>query len=145
MDLNIIDQLIKMVNASALESLEVELDGFKVKLVNNICGKVAVATTNYVDITSCGSQEEIAIGESTDNTNYKYITSPIVGIFRTLSALSKGCIAEGSTVCVGDLICVIEAMKLINEIESDVDGEIVEILVKDGDQVEYGQNLFKLK
>ena len=51
----------------------------------------------------------------------------------------------GSKVKKGDIVCIIEAMKLMNEIETEIDGEIIEILCEDGDLVEYGQPIFKLK
>lgn len=149
MDLNTIDQLIKMVNASALESLEVEQDGLRIKLVNNTSGKSVISTTQPVSIAPSIPQPEAVVAEPAaeikDDSNCKFITSPIVGVFKSLSSVKKGCIDVGSKVSVGDLVCVVEAMKLINEIESDISGEIVEVLVNDGDQVEFGQNLFKVK
>ncbi len=149
MDLKIIENLIKMVNASALESLEVEQDGFKIKLVNNTKNKAPILTENIISTTksqdTLDSPADQTTPEAADDTDYKYITSPIVGIFHTLASVKKGCIDVGSKVNTGDVVCVVEAMKLINEIESNVEGEIVEVMVNDGDQVEYGQKLFKLK
>ena len=76
----------------------------------------------------------------------KVIKSPIVGTFYSkMSESDEPYVNLGSMVKKGDIVCIIEAMKLMNEIESDLDGEIVEILCKDGDMVEYGQPLFKLK
>ena len=81
----------------------------------------------------------------TDETQRKSITAPMVGTFYS-SADSETPLAEvGQTIQQGDVVCVIEAMKLMNEIESEVSGKIVEICVKDGDPVEYGQVLMYLE
>lgn len=70
------------------------------------------------------------------------ITSPLVGIFHHVEGAS---FAEGSAVKTGDVLCVVEAMKLMNEIRSDQNGTIAAVLVSDGDMVEYGQPLFRIK
>lgn len=74
------------------------------------------------------------------------VKSPIVGTFYSAPSADKGNFVEkGNKVKKGDVLCIIEAMKLMNEIESDVDGEVVEILVKNEAMVEYGQPLFKIR
>jgi acetyl-CoA carboxylase biotin carboxyl carrier protein len=74
------------------------------------------------------------------------VTSPIVGTFYESPGPSKPKFAEaGKTVKKGDVLCILEAMKLMNEIQSEVDGEIVEVLVKNQDMVEYNQPLFKIR
>jgi len=81
-----------------------------------------------------------------DETDYKTIVSPIVGTFYDSSSPeAQPYVKVGDTVEVGDVICIIEAMKLMNEIEAEEAGEIVEILVKNEAPVEYGQLLYKLK
>lgn len=80
-----------------------------------------------------------------DFNDAKDIKAPMVGVF--YSAPSPGAtpyVSIGSKVKKGDVLCIIEAMKLMNEITSDFDGEIVDICVMDGDVVEYGQPLFKI-
>ncbi len=75
-----------------------------------------------------------------------YIESPMVGTFYEASAPEKPpYVTIGSKVKKGDVVCIIEAMKLMNEVEAEVDGEIVEILVKNEELVEYGQPLFRIK
>ena len=70
----------------------------------------------------------------------------MVGTFYSSSSPdSKAFVSEGKEVSKGDVLCIIEAMKLMNEIESDVNGVVKEILVRDGEMVEYGQPLFKVK
>lgn len=74
-----------------------------------------------------------------------YVKSPAVGVFYAApSPDSKPFVAVGDTVCRGDTLCIIEAMKLMNEINSDVDGKIVEICVGNGQVVEYDQPLFRI-
>jgi len=77
---------------------------------------------------------------------YNVLKSPMVGTFYTSSAPGKDpYVKVGDKVKKGDTLCIIEAMKLMNEIESEFDGEIVEVLVENEQMVEYGQPLFKIK
>lgn len=80
-----------------------------------------------------------------DNGILKVIASPMVGTFYSkVSPDSESFVKVGDEVTIGKIICIVEAMKLMNEIESDFTGKIVEILVEDGQMVEYGQPLFNL-
>ena len=84
--------------------------------------------------------------EEPKDENLQIITSPMVGTFYSRPAPNKEAFTKaGDTVKKGQVICIVEAMKLMNEIESEFDGEIAEICVKDGDVVEYGTPLFKIK
>jgi len=74
-----------------------------------------------------------------------FITSPFVGTFyRAPSPEASAFVEAGETVRKGQVVCIVEAMKLMNEIESEVDGKVVEILAKNGEHVEYGQSLMRL-
>lgn len=78
--------------------------------------------------------------------DYKTVNAPIVGVFYAASAPGKPAFAPvGKKVSKGSTVCIIEAMKCMNEIQAEDDYEIVEVLAKDGDLVEYGQPLFKVK
>lgn len=80
-----------------------------------------------------------------DFNRAREIKSPMVGVFYAASAPeAKPFVQVGSKVKKGDVVCIVEAMKLMNEITADIDGEVVDICVSDGDVVEYGQPLFKL-
>ena len=82
-------------------------------------------------------KEEVAEGN--------FVTSPFVGTFYTApSPDSKAYVEVGQTVKAGQVLCIVEAMKLMNEIESDFDGKIVEILVDNGQPVEFGEKLFRI-
>ena len=85
--------------------------------------------------------------ETSDNiNNSKIITSPLVGTFYSSSSPDSEAYAEvGDKITKGMVLCIIEAMKTMNEIESETDGEIAEVLAKNGSPVEYGQPLFRLK
>ncbi len=80
-----------------------------------------------------------------DFNRVREIKSPMVGVFyASPSPEAKPFVEVGSKVKKGDVVCIIEAMKLMNELTADVDGEVVDICVNNGDVVEYGQPLFKL-
>lgn len=84
--------------------------------------------------------------EKIEDSNLSVITSPMVGTFySSASPDAPAFVKPGDTISKGKIICIIEAMKLMNEIESEYNGEIVECLVKNGDMVEYGQSLFKIR
>ena len=84
-------------------------------------------------------------GTPVDFNNLKEVKSPMVGMFyQAPSPEADPYVRVGSTVKKGDVLCVIEAMKLLNEITADTDGEIVDVCVENGQLVEYGQVLFKI-
>lgn len=81
-----------------------------------------------------------------EEENFKIVKSPMVGTFYASSAPDKDPFVKvGDKVHKGQVLCIVEAMKLMNEIESEFDGEIVEICVNNEDVVEYGKPLFKIK
>ena len=140
MDLKLVKELIEMVNKSSLASLEVEDKEIRVRLENQtgtVVKTVPVAAVQQV--------EEAEDAPVEDTTNYKYIKSPIVGTFHTAEKVGKDAINAGDNITKGMVVCAVEAMKLMNTIESEFDGEFVELMVADGDMVEYGQPLIKLK
>ena len=88
----------------------------------------------------------VAAAEPQEETGIAYITSPIVGTFYSASnPASEPFVKVGSMVEEGQVVCILEAMKLMNEIESELNGEILEVLVKNEDMVEFGQKLFKVR
>lgn len=81
-----------------------------------------------------------------DESGIAYITSPIVGTFYNASSpTSEPFVKVGTSVEPGTIVCILEAMKLMNEIESEVSGDILEILVQNEEMVEFGQKLFKVR
>jgi len=91
------------------------------------------------------SPEALFNGAAMDFNNLTEIKSPIVGVFYAApSPDGQPFVCIGDKVKKGDVLCIIEAMKLLNEITADADGEIVDICIKNGDIAEYGQTLFKM-
>lgn len=90
--------------------------------------------------------EEKASAEVTEQPQGKVITAPMVGVFYTASSPdAEPFVKKGDIVSKGDVLCIIEAMKLMNEINAEQEGEIVEILAQNGQLVEYGQPLFRIE
>lgn len=100
----------------------------------------AVSTPSAITSTPVNNSDEVQV--SAPATKGKPITSPMVGAFYAAPAPgAKPFVKVGDTVSAGQVVCIVEAMKLMNEIESEVSGKVVEICVEDGQSVEYGQVL----
>lgn len=151
MEYESIKKLINDVGNSKIASLKIDFpDGTKISMIKESCDTKNFeyrenATKEYSNTTKPiveqPSQEEI-----NQEQIYKYIKSPMVGTFYSKpSPNEKGFISVGEKISKGKTTCIIEAMKLMNEIESEFEGEVVEILKKDGEPVEFGENLIKLK
>jgi len=147
MDLKQIEELIKLVNNSGLSEFKLEEGDMKIKLVNAAAPSMVVSENIYEIPAAPGApRTEVPVTVApVDDGKFVYITSPLVGVFKSLSASDKTPIKIGDKLEIGQPVCVVEAMKLINEIESDKVGEVVEILVNEGDSVEFGQELIKIK
>ena len=144
--------LIKTVSDSRLTQLCYEEGGVKIKLTKR-CGKVRVVEESSADIlemddagtetASGGSYRKAAQTEG--KTEGNIVKSPLVGTFYAAPAEGEEPFVEaGSEVKKGQTLAIVEAMKLMNEIESDYDGTILEIYVENGQAVEYGQPLFRI-
>ena len=173
MEFENIKELIQLVDSSSLAFFELECGNDHIKMDkslsrglsdNNLTNLSNTSKVNNVDNmnTVINSVSSIEKSETNDvkiealkdtgkeivieDKNIKVITSPMVGTFYSSASPESPTLAEvGNTVSKGNVICIIEAMKLMNEIESDFNGIVVERLVNDGDMVEYGQPLFKIK
>ena len=142
-----IKKLVSLMEESKLNELEVELpDGTKVGMKKNNA-KLENTTENVQYLTIPNPNTQIVETKKEEpQEEYKIVKSPMVGTFYSKSAPdAKPYVEAGSKVKKGDILCIVEAMKLMNEIESEFDGEIVEVCVKDGEMVDYGKPLFKLK
>ena len=151
MEYSDISKLIEDMGNSKLTSIDIEFpDGIKIKME-----KKEEKTIEPVSIVKETVNTKINTKidfNDTDNTSIvnlentgKIITSPMIGTFYAKpSPDSNPYVEVGSVVKKGDTVCIIEAMKLMNEIETEFEGKIVEILVKDGEMVEYGKPLFKV-
>ncbi len=135
-----IKRIIDDVGNSNIDDISLEFpDGLKINIKKN--SKQSGIAENQMITTNTPVTVENKIEE-----NYRIITSPVVGTFYSKPSPSANpYVKVGQMVKKGDVLCVIEAMKLMNEIESECSGEIIEILVKDEDMVDYGKPLFKIK
>lgn len=108
---------------------------------------VAAAPAVQVAQPTLGEQALLQpVANVAEDNSIAYITSPIVGTFYEASnPASPNFVKVGDAVEPGQVVCILEAMKLMNEIESEIAGEILEVMVKNEDMVEYGQKLFKVR
>ena len=150
MDLRKLKTLIDLVSESNISELEIaEADG-KVRIVKASAqaAPAAAPTAHAAPVTVAGTLERTAAetAAATPAPTGNVVKSPMVGTFyRSASPGSEPFIEIGSTVKVGDPICIIEAMKIMNEIEADAAGTIREILCENGQAVEFGQPLFVIE
>ncbi|MEW9096798.1 MAG: acetyl-CoA carboxylase biotin carboxyl carrier protein [Clostridiaceae bacterium] len=155
MDFKGIAELIKVVSDSKVTNLEIQENGLSIKIIKE-CEKVYVKEFKEESLSTAAEDIEVKdaveeaqnkIKEKEDGEeNIKTICSPIVGTFYSSPSPDKEPFVKvGSKVKKGEVLCIIEAMKLMNEIYSEVDGEVVEIMIEEGEMVEYGGGLFKIK
>ena len=154
MDYKEIKKLMDDMGNSKLDELEIEFpDGVKISMKKNGTREVIVEphvieASAPISVPVVKPQEEkgMVTVEGQKDEEYKIIKSPMVGTFYASSAPDKEpYVKVGDKITKGQVVCIVEAMKLMNEIESEFDGEIVEICVKNEDVVEYGMPLFKIK
>lgn len=149
MDYKEIKKLIEDMGNSKLTEIEIEFpDGIKISMKKDGPAKLSApmpAVKENAEIILAEETKLPAVPKSEDFDG-NIVKSPMVGTFYARSSSTAEAFVEiGSKVKKGDTLCIIEAMKLMNEIESEYDGEIVEILVKDGEMVDYGKPLFVIK
>ena len=156
MDIKEIQNLIKFVAKSGASEVKLEMDDIKITIKTG--SEQDVPSVQYAPVAQPQLQQVAAapaISESAPaaqsaapasaSADSKYITikSPIIGTFYRKPSPDKPLFVEvGQTIAEGDVLCIIEAMKLFNEIESEVSGKIVKILVDDSSPVEFDQPLF---
>ena len=146
MDLELVKKIIKIAEESDISGLAVEEGEFKVE-VRREKGQIVQVPASQV-MSSGSAASPAAASESTpaDEEGLVPIVSPMVGTFyRSPSPESPPYADVGDEVQPGKVVCIIEAMKLFNEIESEVKGTITKMLVENGQAVEYGQKLFLVK
>lgn len=160
MNLNEIKQLIKIFERSKIGELEIVEDNHKIKMRRNNQPAPASSRTNggsttYLVPQMPGMQtpgeavktaEANAEKETESNNNYYEIRAPMVGTFyRAPAPDADPYVENGDAVTTGQTLCIIEAMKLMNEIQSEVNGKIVKVMVENAQPVEYNQVLFQVE
>jgi len=150
MDLRKLKKLIDLVEESGISELELTEDGEKVRISRNFTSNAAVqqyapAPMHYSApqfAAPAAAAAALAVEAPAAEEGHA-VKSPMVGTFyRSPSPDAKAFVEVGDTVAVGDTLCIVEAMKLLNEIESDKAGVIKKILVDNGQAIEYGEPLF---
>ena len=155
MDIKEIQNLIKFVHKSGVEEVKIERDDFKITIktksvapqhiiVEDVPTPVSIpASQPITQAVQEVNNQETTESVNLENDNQVIVKSPIIGTFYRKPSPDKPSFVEvGQNVAKGDVLCVIEAMKLFNEIESDFAGKIVKILVDDQSPVEFDQPLF---
>jgi acetyl-CoA carboxylase biotin carboxyl carrier protein len=151
MDQNEIKELIEFLVETDIAEFELERGDFKIR-VKRASASLSASGTATAD-PPAASRAPVpspvplsAPAAAASEAGIEIVKSPIVGTF--FEASSPGApafVKQGDSVAVGQVLCIVEAMKLLNEIESETAGQIVEILVANGQPVEYGQPLFKIR
>ncbi len=155
MDLKQIKQIIDLMKRSDLTEFAVEEEGFKLKIRRGANGN-PVATSNGGPIVATldpvgnpllvGTNPSLPTGTDKEEPGVAYIKAPMVGTFyRSPSPESPAFVEVNAKVEENSVICIIEAMKIMNEIQAEAKGTVLEVLVENGQPVEYGQRLFKIK
>jgi acetyl-CoA carboxylase biotin carboxyl carrier protein len=147
MDFKEVQNFIKFVTKSGASEVSLETEDYKITVKSGIEQTAVYATPPVAtQIPISSSQEKVVNEEKETEDEFAHcstITSPMIGTFYRKPSPDKPSFAEiGSHINVGDTICIIEAMKLFNEIESEVSGKIVKVLSDDMTPVEFGQPLF---
>ena len=145
-DLEYIEKLVKMVSDSELTELTLEESESAIVIRKEkevVQAQTFVPQTVQAPVAAAPMAAPAAVEEKKEEApKGKPITSPMVGTFYLASSPgAKPFVEVGATVSTGQVVCIIEAMKLMNEIESEVSGKVTQICVKDGEAVEYGQVL----
>ena len=153
MDLNYIRDLVSLLSESGIDEIEIEQEGKKIRVAKNknTASPQMMPQQYFVPQMQQSSAQQVSapttetkpVAATPTPSTTKEIRSPIVGTFyRTPAPDADAYVEVGSVVKIGTVLCIIEAMKLMNEIESDIEGKIVKILVENGKPVEFNQPLF---
>ncbi|RKD33910.1 acetyl-CoA carboxylase biotin carboxyl carrier protein [Thermohalobacter berrensis] len=150
MDIKDVKELILTVDKTSVQKVDIQKGDVKISISKTL--GVEKAERNYhdrveeVQVQPVETKPEVKVDKIENEENLFTVTSPIVGTFYAApSPDSEPYVKVGDKVKEGQTLCIIEAMKIMNEIESEASGEIVEILVKNEEAVEYGQPLMKIR
>ncbi len=148
MDKNELKELIDLMHETDVTEIDIESEGKRIRIkrgLQSAAGKTEPVEIAKSSVVAKGDETAEAVGcaKPSNEDSYVKVNSPIVGSFYSSpSPDSLPFVEVGTDVTKGQVLCIIEAMKLMNEIESDANGTIVSVLAKNGQSVEYGQPLF---
>lgn len=145
-----ISRLINFLEEKNLTEFELEVEGFRIKITRAVRPPASPQAPSFPSPPETPSGENALVAPppqaQASSDNLHYVTSPMVGTFyRAPDPNSPPFVDIGDEVKLNQTLCIIEAMKLMNEIESDVQGVITDIFVENGKPVEYGQKLFAIR
>ena len=155
MDIKEIQNLIKFVAKSGASEVKLEMDDIKITIKTGsdpdspavhyapVAPQIPQVLAPVAEAKPVVEVSSVPVATTTESSKYITIKSPIIGTFYRKPSPDKPLFVEvGQTIAEGDVLCIIEAMKLFNEIESEVSGKVVKILVDDSSPVEFDQPLF---
>ena len=148
MDIRKVKKLIELLEESGIAEIEIHEGEESVRISRGGSAPLPQTMVNVPPVDASSSlKTQLSTNENSSSDDYsdegEVITAPMVGIF--YSSPSPGqppFVNKGQNIKTGDVLCIIEAMKIMNQIEADISGKLVRILVENGDPVEYGQPLF---
>ena len=148
MDIRKVKKLIEMLEESRISEIEIHEgeESVRISRVSSVTPSQTLVQVSSGDARTEGAEAIPAAPESAQETEGNMVKSPMVGIFYESPAPGKAPFVElGKRVAKGEVLCIIEAMKIMNQIESEFSGIISKIMVENGEPVEYGQPLFIIK
>ena len=144
-----IQDIINFIKKSDLDDVSIETENYKIRVKKNNGNYTTTELPKEVKVSAPQTQQEVKkVEEKKESTssNNLIIKSPMIGTFyRSPNPESDPFVSEGDTIKVGQTICIVEAMKLFNDIESEVSGKVVKILVDDNSPIEFDQPLFEVE
>jgi acetyl-CoA carboxylase biotin carboxyl carrier protein len=146
LDLDQLRELIRLLDEANLTEIEVEHDDDRIRVRRDPAPVPAAAAVESVAPVTAQGPEPVGVSSAPEDDDGAYVTSPFVGTFyRAPSPDGDPFVDVGDSVVQGQVLCIVEAMKLMNEIEAEAAGTIVEVLVENGKPIEYGDRLFRIE
>jgi acetyl-CoA carboxylase biotin carboxyl carrier protein len=151
MDIKDIELIVNILKESDVSEFELEQDGTRIKLVRSRAGAQPIEVAQQLPHAATAQIVQLPLhrnqaANSDEHAGCVKVESPIVGTFyRKASPDAEPFVKEGDSVSKGETLCIVEAMKLMNEIEAPCGGKIEKILLSDGEVVEYGEVLFVIR
>lgn len=143
MSIKKIRELVELMNDNGITEVEVEQEGLKIRLIKRAYGVVEQVITAAPQGATQAATAEAAAPAKEAGAKTKEVKSPMVGTFyRSPSPESDVYVEVGDVIQKGDVLCIVEAMKLMNEVKAEFGGRVVEICVENAEAVEYGQPIF---
>ena len=148
MDIRKVKKLIELLEESGIAEIEIHEGEESVRISRDGSAPPPQMMVNVPSVDAGSSlKTQLSTNENSSSDDYsdegEVITAPMVGIFYSSPSPDQPpFVSKGQNIKTGDVLCIIEAMKIMNQIEADIDGKLVRILVENGDPVEYGQPLF---